>query len=120
MLTISLGVVIHVLRVIFGDDFAMQYVVTPTTDKVLLVPMAYAGITGIVLLAPRAVREQAPPARSPARGLHPGSVPLHIYCSYIIWDTTLMTWFPMWFSWFLLIVVYPAFLTLFAKLQYRN
>jgi hypothetical protein len=51
MLTISLGVVIHVLRVIFGDDFAMQYVVTPTTDKVLLVPMAYAGITGIVLLA---------------------------------------------------------------------
>ena len=49
MLTISLGVVIHVLRVIFGDDFAMQYVVTPTTDKVLLVPMAYAAITGIVL-----------------------------------------------------------------------
>ena len=48
-----------------------------------------------------------------------GSVPLHIYCSYIIWDP-LMTWFPMWFSWFLLIVVYPAFLTLFAKLQYRN
>jgi hypothetical protein len=33
---------------------------------------------------------------------------------------TLMTWFPMRFSWFLLIVVYPAFLTLFAKLQYRN
>jgi hypothetical protein len=49
-----------------------------------------------------------------------GSAPLHIYCSYIIWDTTLMTWFPMWFSWFLLIVMYPAFLTLFAKLQYRN
>jgi hypothetical protein len=25
-----------------------------------------------------------------------------------------------WFSWVLLIVVYPAFLTLFARLQYRN
>ena len=49
-----------------------------------------------------------------------GSVPLHIYCSYIIWDTTLMTWFPMWFSYFLLIVVYPMFLTLFWKLQYKN
>ena len=49
-----------------------------------------------------------------------GSVPLHIYCSYIIWDTHLMTWFPMWFSWFLLIVVYPVFLTLFAKLHYKN
>ena len=69
MLTISLGVVIHVLRVIFGDDFAMQYVVTPTTDKILLVPMTYAGITGIVLLVTqsRAVRQQATPgARSRA------------------------------------------------------
>ncbi len=32
----------------------------------------------------------------------------------------LMTWFPMWFSYFLLIVVYPAFLTLFWKLHYEN
>jgi hypothetical protein len=50
MLTISLGVLIHLLRVIFGDDLALQYVVTPTTDKILLVPMTYAGITGILLL----------------------------------------------------------------------
>ncbi len=46
MLTIGLGVLIHLLRVIFGDDFAMQYVVTPTTDKILLVPMTYAGSPG--------------------------------------------------------------------------
>ncbi len=31
-----------------------------------------------------------------------------------------MTWFPMWFSDFLLIVVYPAFLTVFAKLRYKK
>jgi hypothetical protein len=114
MLTIGLGVLIHLLRVIFGDDFAMQYVVTP---------MTYAGITGILLLA----RNRVVFANKRHRALFTGSVvyiagsvPLHIYCSYIIWDTTLMTWFPMWFSYFLLIVVYPAFLTLFAKLQYRN
>lgn len=123
MLTISLGVLIHVLRVIFGDDFAMTYVVTPTTDKILLVPMTYAGITGIMLLVQHRVRF----VNTRHRALFTGSVvyiassvPLHIYCAYIIWDTTLMTWFPMWFSWFLLIVVYPAFLTLFAKLQYKN
>ena len=50
MLTIGLGVLIHLLRIIFGDDFAMQYVVTPTTDKILLVPMTYAAVTGILLL----------------------------------------------------------------------
>jgi hypothetical protein len=123
MLTIGLGVVVHLLRVILGDERTMQYVMTPTTDKILLVPMAYAGITGIMLLA----RHRVVFANTRHRALFTGSVvyiagsvPLHIYCSYIIWDTTLMTWFPMWFSYFLLIVVYPVFLTMFAKLQYRN
>ena len=123
MLTIGLGVLIHLLRVIFGDDFAMQYVVTPTTDKILLVPMTYAGVAGILLL----LKHRVVFANKRHRALFTGSVvyiagsvPLHIYCSYIVWDTTLMTWFPMWFSYFLLILVYPAFLTLFWKLQYRN
>src|SRR6476619_556641 len=123
MLTISLGVVIHVLRVIFGDGFAIQYVVTPTTDKILLVPMAYAGITGIVLLARNRVRFANKRHRALFTGsvvYIAGSVPLHIYCSYIIVDTTLMTWFPMWFSYFLLVLVYPAFLTMFWRLQYKN
>jgi len=123
MLTIGLGVVMHVLRVIYGDEFALKYVITPTTDKILLVPMTYAAITGIVLL----VRHRVQFANKPQRALFTGSVvyiaasvPLHIYMSYLIWDTTLVMWFPMWFSWFLLILVYPAFLTLFAKLHYRN
>jgi hypothetical protein len=50
ILTIALGVVMHLLRVIFGDAFALQYVITPTTDRILLVPMTYAAITGIALL----------------------------------------------------------------------
>jgi hypothetical protein len=123
MLTISLGVLIHLYRVIFGDYLTMQYVMTPTTDKILLVPMTYAGITGILLLAQHRVRFANKRHRALFTGsviYIAGSVPLHIYCSYIIWDTTLMTWFPMWFSYFLLIVVYPAFLTLFWRLQYRN
>lgn len=123
MLTIAIGFGLHLYRVIFGDDFAMQYVVTPPTDKILLVPMTYAGITGIMLL----VKNRVVFANKRHRALFTGSVvyiagsvPLHIYCSYIIWDTSLMTWFPMWFSYFLLIVVYPAFLTVFWKLHYRN
>ena len=123
LLTISLGVLMHVYRVIFGDDMTMRYVVTPTTDKILLLPMTYAAITGILLLVNRRIEF----ANKPHKAIFTASVvyitasvPLHIYCSYIVWDTTLMTWFPMWFSYFLLLIVYPAFLTLFAKLQYRN
>jgi multisubunit Na+/H+ antiporter MnhF subunit len=123
MLIIGLGVIIHLYRVIFGDDLTMRYVVTPTTDKILLVPMTYAGITGILLLVRHRVRFANKRHRALFTGsvvYIAGSVPLHVYCSYIIWDTTLMTWFPMWFSYVLLIVVYPAFLTLFWRLQYKN
>jgi hypothetical protein len=123
ILTIGLGVLIHLLRVIFGDDFAMQYVVTPATDKILLVPMTWAGITGIILLVKRRVVFVSKRHRAlfTASVVYiAASVPLHIYCSYIIWDTSLMTWFPIWFSYFLLIIVYPTFLTLFARLHYKN
>jgi hypothetical protein len=121
MLTIGLGVVIHLYRVIFGDDLTLRYVVTPTTDKVLLVPMTYAAITGILVW--RRVRFANKPHKmffTASVVYLAGSVPLHIYCSYIIWDTTLMTWFPMWFSYLLLIVVYPAFLTMFWRLRYQG
>jgi len=123
MLTISIGVIWHLYRVIFGDDLTMRYMVTPTTDKLLLVPMTYAAITGLLLLVDHRVRFANNRHRALFTGsviYIAGSVPLHIYCSYIIWDTTLMTWFPMWFSWFLLIVVYPAFLTMFWRLRYKN
>jgi hypothetical protein len=123
MLTIAMGVGLHVYRVIFGDEMALKYAITPTTDRILLVPMTYAAITGILLL----VHNRVVFANKRHRALFTGSVvyiaasvPLHIYCSYIIVDTTLVTWFPMWFSYFLLILVYPAFLTVFWRLQYRN
>src|SRR3981189_3236018 len=48
MLTIAMGFCMHLYRVIFGDDLALQYAVTPTTDHILLVPMTYAAVTGIM------------------------------------------------------------------------
>jgi hypothetical protein len=123
MLTIAMGVGLHLYRVIFGDEMALKYAITPTTDRILLVPMTYAAITGILLLVKHRVRFTNKRHRALFTGsvvYIAASVPLHIYCSYIIWDTTLMTWFPMWFSYFLLILVYPAFVTLFWRLQYRN
>jgi hypothetical protein len=121
MLTISLGVVMHTYRVIFGDAHALKYVVTLTADRILLVPMTYAAITGILVW--RHVRF----ANKPHRALFTasvvyiaGSVPLHIYLDYVIKDLSFVTWFPMWFSFLLLIAVYPAFLTMFWRLRYKD
>lgn len=121
MLTISLGFALHVYRVIFGDELTLKYVATVATDRILLIPMTYAAITGI-LVWPR-VRF--------ANGRHrafftasivyiAGSVPLHIYMSYVVRHLSIVSWFPMWFSYLLLIAVYPAFLTMFWRLRYKD
>jgi hypothetical protein len=121
MLTIAMGVCLHLYRVIFGDELALRYVVTVTTDRILLVPMAYAAVTGIL------VWHRVKFANKPHRAFFTasvvyiaGSVPLHVYCSYVINDVSPVTWFPMWFSYLLLIAVYPAFLTMFWRLRYRD
>ena len=121
MLTISIGVAMHTYRVIFGDALALQHVVTLTNDRLLLVPMTYAAITGILVY--RRVRFVSKPRRALFTGsvvYIAGSVPLHIYLDYVIKDLSFVTWFPMWFSYLLLIAVYPAFLTMFWRLRYKD
>jgi hypothetical protein len=121
MLTISLGALMHTYRVIFGDARTLQHVVTLTTDRILLVPMTYAAITGILVY--RRVRF----ANRRHQALFTGSVvyiadsvPLHVYLDYVAKDVSFVTWFPMWFSYLLLIAVYPAFLTMFWRLRYKD
>ena len=121
MLTIGMGVCLHLYRVIFGDELALKYVVTVATDRILLIPMTYAAITGIL------VWHRVRFANKPHRAFFTaslvyiaGSVPLHVYYSYVIKDVSLAMWFPAWFSYVLLILVYPAFLTMFWRLRYKT
>jgi len=121
MLTISLGFLMHLYRVIFGDDLALRYVVTVTTDRILLVPMTYAAITGILVWRRvRFVNKWHRTLFTASVVYIAGSVPLHIYLDYVVKDLSFVTWFPMWFSCLLLIAVYPAFLTMFWRLRYKE
>ena len=121
MLTISIGVVMHLYRVIFGDELALRYVVTPTTDKVLLVPMTYAAITGILVWHRVAFANKRHRAFFTGIGdLHLGeraAARLLLVCDQ---RRVGVYWFPMWFSYLLLVVVYPAFLTMFWRLRYKS
>ncbi len=121
MLTISLGVVMHTYRVIFGDARTLQHVVTVTTDRILLVPMTYAAITGILVYRRVQFASKRHRALFTASVVYiAGSVPLHVYLDYVIRDVSFVTWFPMWFSYLLLIAVYPVFLTMFWRLRYKD
>lgn len=122
MLTIGIGFCMHLYRAIFGDDLALQYVVTPTTDMLLMIPMTYAAITGIVSYRRMVFANRLHKIALTASLVYiAASVPLHLYVLFVMSDVSFYVHMAgYWFSWFLLIVVYPAFLTLFAKLQYRN
>jgi hypothetical protein len=121
MLTISLGALIHLYRVIFGDDLTLRYALTLTTDRILLVPMTYAAITGILVWRRVRFANKRHRAFFTASLVYiAASVPLHVYCSYVIKDLSIYMWFRPWFSYLLLIVVYPAFLTMFWRLRYKD
>jgi hypothetical protein len=121
MLTISLGVLMHTYRVICGDALTLQHVVTVTTDRILLVPMTYAAITGILVYRRVQFANRRHQALFTGSIVYiAGSVPLHVYLDYVIRDVSFVTWFPMWFSYLLLIAVYPAFLTMFWRLRYKD
>ena len=122
MLTIAMGFCLHLYRVIFGDDLAVKYAITLTTDKILLVPMTYAAITGILVWRRVRFANKRHKAFFTASVFYiAASVPLHIYFNLFRGDVaTFFRWFPMWFSYVLLIAVYPAFLTMFWRLRYKD
>jgi hypothetical protein len=120
-LTIALGVVFHLYRVTFGDDMTLQHVMTPTTDKFFLIPMAYAAITGILVWRRVDFANKAHKVFfSWALAYITLSVPLHVYFGVIRGNVDFyVDFFPMWFS-YLLFPFYAGVLTMFWKLRYAE
>jgi hypothetical protein len=122
MLTIAFGYFLHLFRVIFGDDATLQYVVTQTTDIILMVPMTYAAVTGLVgWRRMRFVNRVHKIATRVSIVYITASVPLHIYVGLVLNDMDLyVRTAGYWFSYLLLIVVYPLFMTMLWKLKYED
>jgi hypothetical protein len=88
----------------------------------LLIPMTYAAVAGILSYR-RMVFANRPHKIALTASLVyiTASVPLHLYVLFVLGDVSFYVHMAGYrFSYLLLIVVYPAFLTLFWKLQYRN
>ena len=122
MLTILIGFGMHLYRVIFGDDLALQYVVTRESDMLLMIPMTYAAITGILSYRRMVFANRVHRIALTASLVYiTASVPLHLYVVFVLGDVSFYVHMAgYWFSYLLLMAVYPAFLTLFTKLRYRN
>lgn len=48
ILTISVGLYLHISRLFLGDDLFIQHIFTPKFDTLLAFPMSYTGITGLL------------------------------------------------------------------------
>ena len=122
MLTIAAGFCLHLYRVIFGDEMTLQHVMTATTDLLLLIPMTYAAIAGI--LSYRRMRFVNRPHRiavTASLAYIAASVPLHVYFAGVRGNVDFyVDFFPAWFSYLLLCVVYPAFLVMLWRLRYNK
>jgi hypothetical protein len=122
MLTIAVGFFLHLFRVIFGDDLTLQYAVTPESDMLLLIPMTYAAIVGILSYRRMVFANRVHKVALTASLVYiTASVPLHLYVLFVLQDVSFYVHMAgYWFSYLLLIVVYPAFLFMLSKVRYRN
>jgi hypothetical protein len=120
--TIGLGFALHLFRVIAGDALTLQYVVTPTTDLLLLIPMTYAAVAGWLLMPRMQFTDRRHRIALTAALVYiTVSVPLHIYFAVVRQDVSFyIDFFPPWFSYLLLIVVYPVFLTMLWRVRYKR
>lgn len=46
--TIVIGACLHLSRLLLGDAVTFQWIVTPTFDQLFAIPIAYAGISGLL------------------------------------------------------------------------
>ncbi|HEY6649368.1 MAG TPA: hypothetical protein VI217_19970 [Mycobacterium sp.] len=122
ILTIAIGFCMHLYRVIFGDDLTLQYVVTRESDILLMIPMTYAAVTGILSYRRMVFANRAHKiALTAALAYITASVPLHLYVLFVLGDVSFYVHMAgYWFSYLLLCLVYPAFLFMLSKVRFRN
>ena len=102
--TLIMGMYLHVTSLFIGRELLMRYVLTPTFDAVLAVPMTYAGIVGWVVW-----RQVVHPNRW-HRFIYGFtivyftiSIPIHVQ-TFITQRTDYILAFPWWYSYFILLV----------------
>jgi hypothetical protein len=122
ILTIAIGFCMHLYRVIFGDDLTLQYVVTRESDILLMIPMTYAAVTGILSYRRMVFANRVHKIALTAALVYiTASVPLHLYVVFVLGDVSFYVHMAgYWFSYLLLCLVYPAFLFMLSKVRFRN
>jgi hypothetical protein len=114
------GVAIHLTALIIGRDKFLRYVFTPLFDSIFAIPMAFAGIAGIVLW--KNVRFDKTWKKISYRiGMFYliASIPLHIK-TIITQDTTYINKFPETYSYFIIPVMLFFSLLFLTQVKFKK
>jgi len=116
-ITFVMGIYLHVSRWVFGNELLMQYLLTPTFDKVHAIPMAYAAISGLAGWKFLRFRSRGHRVVSMViLGFVTISVPLHV-ATYFGASMARFSVFPIWYSVLEGAALYPFFLSAVCRLR---
>jgi len=118
--TLVMGIYLHVSRWVFGNDLLMQYLLTPTFDKVHAIPMTYAAISGAAGWTHLRFRSRGHRIVSMViLGFIAISVPLHV-ATYFGASMARFSVFPIWYSVLEGAALYPFFLIAVCRLRFAS
>jgi hypothetical protein len=120
ILTLLIGVYAHVTRAFIGDELLLRYVVTQTFDQVLVLPMAYTAIAGVLgwrLIDFRGTGQRLVQGFMLFYVI--GSLPVHVRSYFDESSTQLLKMFPMWWT-YVLFILLPALMVHCWRLRYKR
>ncbi len=108
MLTLLIGALMHLTRLIYGTDWFIANVYTPLGDSLFAVPMTLGAFAIIAARREYALRNRLEKAVVIFTGVYfTASFPLHVQ-TWLTQNTNYIRVFPMWFS--AVFLVYSSFL----------
>ena len=117
--TIVTGIYLHVTRLLIGDALLQQYILTPLFDQYFALPIAYAGISGLLSWRWMQFRGRGHKAFVGFIVFYMlASIPIHA-STWFTHSTANFSVFPLWFS-MLLQPYYVAVLMALWRVEFKS
>lgn len=116
---IAIGFYLHLTRLFVGDTILIGYILTPLFDQLFAIPMAYAGVAGILSWKRMTFRSSAHKVFVRFIVIYiTVSIPIHV-ATYFTQSTEFTRIFPIWLSAVYLPFFAAVILALF-RLRYKE
>ena len=119
VLVIAIGFYLHLTRLFVGDTILIQYILTPLFDQLFAIPMALAGLAGILSWNRMEFRSRGHKAFVRFIVIYiTVSIPIHV-ATYFTHSTEFTRIFPIWLS-AVYLPFFSAVILTILRLRYKT